>query len=153
MKIRKATHKNLDAILDLNLKLFKFEREFTKSYNLNWTYSKTGKDYFKSRLTRENGIVFVAEEEGEIIGYICGYVGEFAYRDPQNLAEIDNMYVKSSHRRKGIGKKLMEAFEKEARKKGAKRIKVEAIHANRIGKNFYQKQKYHQHGITFEKKL
>lgn len=153
MIIRKATLDDFNEILRLNLKLFNFERQYTKTYNLNWTYSKIGKDYFQKRITEKNGIMFVAVENKTIIGYICGYVGNFPYRKPPEIAEIDNMYVEEGFRRSGIGKKLVSYFEKKAKKKGAKRIKVEALAGNLIGKNFYKKRGLKEATVYFEKSL
>lgn len=153
MKIRKATIKDLKKIQKLNYKLFQFEKEFSKSYDFDWPYSKDGTKYFKKRLTKDNGIVLVAQENNKIIGYICGYVTSLSYRKPAQIAEIDNMYILKNYRRAGIGTKLVKEFEKRAKEKGAKRIKVGAIYKNKLGKNFYLRHGFKIHSIKLEKDL
>lgn len=153
MEIRKANLEDLKQILALNLALFKFERAFGTSYSLVWTYSEYGQSYFKRRLTQGNGIVFLVLEVKMAIGYICGYVDNFPYREPSRMGVIDNMFIKEDSRRQGVGSKLIEAFELEAKQKGATRIKVEAIFANNIARNFYRNSDFSPHLVVLEKEL
>ena len=45
--IKKADIRDLNKILELNKKLFEFEKQFGDTFNLDWTYSLKGKNYFK----------------------------------------------------------------------------------------------------------
>ena len=139
MLIRRATIKDLPAISGLSLDLFKYERAFTKTYNLKWTYSKIGQDYFTERITKKDGIVFVAQENKKIIGYICGYVGHWFFRIKPKMAEIDNMFVEPKYRYLGVGSKLVAVFMKRVKAMGASRVKVEAIYNNDLARNFWLK--------------
>ncbi|OIN89215.1 hypothetical protein COW80_05025 [Candidatus Beckwithbacteria bacterium CG22_combo_CG10-13_8_21_14_all_01_47_9] len=150
MLIRRATIKDLPAISGLSLDLFKYERAFTKTYNLKWTYSKIGQDYFTERITKKDGIVFVAQENKKIIGYICGYVGHWFFRIKPKMAEIDNMFVEPKYRYLGVGSKLVAVFMKRVKAMGASRVKVEAIYNNDLARNFYQKNQFHNHTVVLE---
>ncbi|EKD23127.1 MAG: hypothetical protein ACD_83C00042G0002 [uncultured bacterium] len=153
MTIRKATIKDLGKISELNLKLFQFERQFSDSCSLDWTFSQIGQTYFTNRITQENGIVFVAENNVHTIGYLCGYVFDFKARQPSSMAEIDNMYVEDKFRSQGIGGQLIKAFESEAKKRGVARLKVGAIFQNQQAVDFYEKSGFHSHEIMLEKDL
>ena len=138
MIIRKARLDDLDDILSLNKNLFKFERRFGKTYNLKWTYSKTGRKYFIHRLKSKKAVVVVAEDYEEIVGYILIYIDTYSFRSINPIAEIENMYVKKDFRNKGIGTKLAKMAIQEAKKKGTKRFKVEALVQNENAIRFYR---------------
>ena len=80
--------------------------------NLGSTSRKSFKTYLSS------GLSFVAEEDGEIIGFIFAQMLHNIY-DAENIVWIDNMGVHSYFRRLGIGYKLMEAMMEEGHKQGA----------------------------------
>ncbi len=153
MTIKKATLSNLPRILELNLELFKFEKQYGDSYSLEWTFSDTGKSYFKTRIRQD--LVFVAYDnfKDRIVGYICGYKYVHKARNPQNIAEIENMFVEETYRGRGVGSRLITLFEMEAKKLGVQRLKVSAILQNEWAIKFYQKVKFKKHEIVLEKDL
>ena len=59
-------------------------------------------------------MVFVAEEDGEIVGVLRG-----GRKD-----RLQSLFVKGSRHRQGIGRKLVERFEQESLRRGAKVIHV-----------------------------
>jgi N-acetylglutamate synthase-like GNAT family acetyltransferase len=152
-KIRLATLKDLPQIQALNLKLFKYERQFSNSYSLSWTFSDIGTAYFTKRITAENGIVFVSEHQQSLNGYICGYTFTHPARNPSAFAEIDNMFVEEHVRHQQIGSKLIKAFETKAHHQGVKIIKVGALFPNTHSHHFYSHHQFHSHEIIFEKHL
>jgi len=73
-------------------------------------------------------IFFVAVMDKKIVGMIRG-----------NKHQIVNLFVRGSQHKKGIGRSLLERFEKQARKSGSKEIRMKAsIYAI----PFYQKYGY-----------
>jgi GNAT superfamily N-acetyltransferase len=137
MEIRRAKKKDLDTIIKLNRELFLFEKNFSDKYNVEWPTQQAGIDYFRYRI--ESGIVFLADEDGRAIGYVCGKVFDnyFNMKDP-HLAELENMFVEEGYRGKGVGKMLIEEFEKECRAEGAKAISVRSIIRNSNAVEFYK---------------
>jgi GNAT superfamily N-acetyltransferase len=66
---------------------------------------------------RSSGCVLVLESRGEIVGYaaVCyGYSVEYGGRD----GFIDDLYVTPAFRRRGFGRRLFEAAERQARAAG-----------------------------------
>ncbi|MBP3434192.1 MAG: ribosomal protein S18-alanine N-acetyltransferase [Clostridia bacterium] len=99
-------------------------------------------------LARADFCGFLIEEKGEVAGYICG--GSL-FED----AEIARVAVAEKFRRKGLGGKLLETFENEAKARGAKRIFLEVRVSNRpaIGlytargfESFHVRKKYYADG-------
>lgn len=73
-------------------------------------------------------IFYVAEEKGEVVGYISG-----------GKNNIGNLFVSGKMHKKCIGRKLVDLFEKEAIRQGSKEIKIKAsIYAT----TFYQRVGY-----------
>ncbi len=138
VKIREATEKDLTKILELNHKLFLFEKSFAPYYNSEWPF-KEGKSYFKKRIkNKEEGIVLVCEVKNKVVGYIAGYIDEYSFRTLNPIAEVENMYVEENFRGKGIGTKLIKKFIKLAKDKGAKLVKVSAFCKNTSAQRFYK---------------
>jgi ribosomal protein S18 acetylase RimI-like enzyme len=52
---------------------------------------------------KPNQYVAVAEQDGEILGFACVYVGE----NSQWGSYVDNLHVRKDHQSKGIGKSLL----------------------------------------------
>lgn len=136
---RKATVDDLEEILALNRKLFLYERQFDKTYDINWTNSQTGRDYFLSRIKGNSAIVLVTEVKGQIIGYIVMHLSTLPFRSVNPIAEIENMFVKERYRRKGIGTQLVKKSIILARETGAKRFRVGALANNNSAISFYRK--------------
>lgn len=152
--IRKANIRDLGDILSLNLDLFKREyREYDKRLNLKWTYGKVGKSYFKKRVSGKNGFVLVAEDAGEIIGYLCGSVQKcpYDYRIIRRFAELENMIVNKKFRGKGIGEKLVQKFLKWCKDEKVNVISVNSSIQNEKGIAFYRKMGFKDYSLTLEK--
>lgn len=151
--IRRAGVNDLGDILRLNLDLFKKEyKEYDKKLNLKWTFGKVGRNYFKKRISGKDGFAFVAENEGKIIGYLCGSVGKcpYDYRLIPKYAELENMIVDKKFRGQGIGEKLVKEFLKWCKEKKADVISVNASAQNEKGIEFYRKMGFKDYSLTLE---
>lgn len=78
----------------------------------------------------EEKVRFVAEEDGEIIGFSD-------YNKETN--ELSGLYLKPDYTGEGIGKTLLERAEKDARENGLSRLWCKS---SKTAKNFYQKHGY-----------
>lgn len=154
LSIRKATVKDLDDVLRLNLDLFKKEyKDFDKSLDMKWTYGKKGRSYFKKRSSGKEGFCAVAENNGKIVGYLCGGLHIWGYREKAVYAELENMIVDKKLRGKGIGTILTKEFFKWCKSKGVKYISVTASAQNKPTIEFYRKLGFKDYNLTLEKKL
>ena len=78
------------------------------------------------------------EKDGQIIG------GLLAYMSVYKILYVDTVFVQEQYRRKGYGKKLMEAMEEKAKQLGANTIRLDTF--NWQGKDFYLALNYEQAG-------
>ena len=84
------------------------------------------------------GILF--EEGGQVCAYACEMV---IFED----AEILNVAVVPSFRRRGLGKELMLSLENYAKNKGAERLLLEVREGNIPARGLYEKQGFEAYGV------
>jgi len=154
-KIRKATIKDLNDVLRLNFDLFKKEyKEFDKSLDMNNTYSKEGKKYFRDRIIKKDGFVEVLEYKGKIIGYLVGGLSKKVdYRIKAKYAEAENMLIEKEYRGQGLGAKLMKGFISWCKENKVDYISLTASAGNKYAIEFYRSMGFKDYNLTLERKL
>jgi ribosomal protein S18 acetylase RimI-like enzyme len=86
-------------------------------------------------LEKNPNTCFVVEYNNEIIGTIMG--GNDGRR-----GHIYHLMVKPEHRKKGLGKKLLEKTEKALKKDGIRKTFLVAFKKNKIGNSFWESNGY-----------
>ena len=66
-------------------------------------------------------MVWIAVDDGEIVGVLRG-----GRKDKQQRTVLQSLFVKGNHHRQGIGRKLVERFERECLRQGATVIRLAA---------------------------
>jgi len=81
-----------------------------------------------------NAIAFAALEEQQPVGFIAGYVGRFHNgamgRDPGDTVTLARAWVDPAFRRRGVGRRLVEAGRSWAREREAKTLAVQVTENN-----------------------
>lgn len=95
---------------------------------------------FIEALKGTDNILVVAEENGEIYGYVCMYV---SFEE----GEITNVAVSEQYRNKGVGRLLMQGIEREAKANGVERIVLEVRVSNNSAISLYKSMNYRELGI------
>jgi len=97
----------------------------------------------------ENGLVWVAEHEGEICGFACAKVVAAEW-------EIENIVVAPEFQRRGVADRLMGALIGEAQKQAGTKIVLEVRESNLPARRLYEKhgfapvgrrKSYYQHPV------
>ncbi|MFA6428461.1 MAG: GNAT family N-acetyltransferase [Candidatus Buchananbacteria bacterium] len=153
--IKKARIQDLKAVQELNLLLFKKEyQEFDQTLDRQWTFSSAGEKYFKHRLTKDDGCIFLAYVDDKLVGYLAGGLNNhLPCRVLPKLAELENTLVLEEFRSQGIGTKLYQAFVDWCKTKGVKRLRVIASVQNVKGINFYRKSGFVDYDLILETEL
>ena len=123
MEIRPMKVKDLVKVRELELKCIReyFEKEIENKWD---SLPKEWKDNLGASNTRsymayvEGGLSFVAEEDGEIMGFIFAQMLHHVY-NTENMVWIENFGVHEYFRRIGIGYRLLRATIEEGKVKGA----------------------------------
>ena len=155
VSIRKAIKEDLEVIVKLNTELFKHDHAFDDTLDIAWPDSKWGRDYFIKRIKDIDSLTLIAEDDGEIVGYMIAHQTETPdhMKKDLKLAEIENTFIVSSYRRKGLGKEMYTVIEKWAKEKNANLITITASYNNEFGRSFYNKMGLIETDVTFQKKL
>jgi len=87
-------------------------------------------------LVREDQVVFVAEEENQVRGWIHGYFYRLFYEETS--VEIGGLVVDKDYRKRGIGKELIKALENWARLKNCRIISLRSNIKRTEAHKFYR---------------
>jgi len=91
------------------------------------------------------GFVLVARQGNATLGYAvvtAGYSLEFHGHD----LLLDELFVAETRRGHGVGSRLLDAIESEARRRGVAALHLEVDHANVHGQELYRRRGYADHG-------
>ncbi len=146
--IRQAKLEDLFSIQTLNNKLFELEyANFDDTLKVGWPFEKDGEEYFRRAIL--NDIVFVAEKDNNVVGYLAGSICEPVSYVLTDFAELDNMFVLEEYRKYGIGTMLFSYFKNYCISKKIKNIKVTASSKNLKAIQFYLKNGFEEYNSTF----
>ncbi len=115
-------------------------------------YSKHNGDSFKEVLKSPDNYVFVAEENGKIIGFATASI-RILVRYVKPIAELDELFVVEEFRKHGIGKKFMQKIEEIAKKRDCYRLYIASASRFEVAHKFYGGLGYTNYGFHFYKNL
>lgn len=145
MRIREAVKKDLSQLKSLFLEDQKYTKGFDKELVVN---EQTKKEMEKdvNRIFKEpNNKIFVAEENGEITGFIIPTFSPGVTRS----GWIGSIFISEPFRRKGTGSKLMEKGIDWLKQKGAKKVELTAYEVNQEALSFYKKNNFKKQPVKF----
>lgn len=125
MRIRPMTKEDCEQVASIE----------AVSFSMPWS-----KKAFTETVEKQNFRYYVAENDGEILGY-CGFLYVL------DEAEIPNVCVKASARQKGVGKQMMTVLIDEARKLGIAVLYLEVRESNMAARKLYEGLGFEENGI------
>lgn len=106
------------------------EQQFGLLNGHDWRWRKAR--HIDEDVKRDAAGVFVAEEDGQIVGYVTTW---------QDLAggigHIPNLAVAASHRNQGLGRQLLQHAMDHFRAAGLTHAKIETLAQNAVGNHLY----------------
>jgi GNAT superfamily N-acetyltransferase len=131
--IRKAVETDIPNLLPLMRELAEFEK-----YAGDFAVTEETLREHGFRRSPPDFHCFVAEDNGELAGFLVYYFVAFTYRAKPNLI-IKELYVAERRRSKRVGEHLMKEAAKEAARAGCGMIKWWVAKRNDRGMKFYQR--------------
>jgi GNAT superfamily N-acetyltransferase len=128
MIVRLATKKDLNQlarIFDMYRVYFKRESD-----------PEEAATFLQERLERKESVVFVADDEGELAGFVQLYP-LFSSVRLKKIWMLNDLFVLPEYRGKQISKQLIDAAKQLARETGAAGILLETEKTNEIGNHVY----------------
>ena len=99
------------------------------------------KEYVRGLLANEQAMAFVADEDGQVQGYVFVRLRTMSFLDtfrPHIVAEITNIAVAGHARDKGIERLLFDAAKLWARRQHAERLELIVWEFNEQARQFYE---------------
>ena len=152
MTIRPFRPKDRTAIDELAIKLHAhFAQVDDAAESLPFTSSRDAQDYMQWMINDSenmNGAIYVAEENGEVVGFIQGVIidhqpGQDAVFDavhaPRKDGWIGLLYVKPEQRGSGIGRALLDEIKRYFQSKNCDTLRLKVLSGNQPAIAFYEK--------------
>ena len=107
---------------------------------------------------KNNGLIYVVENEGRIVGFIAGVILKQSKEElfeciPTKAGRIIELFIDEQTRGQGVGTRLMEKMEECFRQNGCDVSRVKVFEPNVKAHNFYRKLGYQDRTIDMMKKL
>jgi len=115
-------------------------------------YSKHNNDSFEKVRKSNNNFIYVAEDNGKLIGFATFSV-RLVIRYPKPIAELDELYVVPTFRRKSVGKMLMYKVLSKAKELNCHRLFIESYYKHEAAHKFYETLGFTNYGYHFIKDL
>ena len=143
--IRFGTKKDITLLIPIR---FEVQEDYNKLAGKKIKITEEGvKKEFKHALSKK-GILLVAEENGELVGFLTATIVDNITRF---IGYIDDLAVTKKYRNKGYATQLMNKFEAEMKKKGVKTLKLGVKTNNEEAIRLYKKQGFKIEHYEMEK--
>ncbi|MFT6925320.1 MAG: GNAT superfamily N-acetyltransferase [Psychromonas sp.] len=142
MQIRNAVIEDYESLLELFRELDELHANIDSSRVQKHNGTARNKEEFARYMTGKNAELFICMEEDEIAGFantVFHYIEDDRFRVGRNFVLLDNLFVKSAHRRKGVGAALYQHVLKWAESNGTSNIEIQVFWGNELARNFYEK--------------
>ncbi|MGH3089144.1 MAG: GNAT family N-acetyltransferase [Rubrobacteraceae bacterium] len=108
-------------------------------YETSREAEKTMRSFLADLSSSSHSFLFVAEVEGEVVGFISGELREGSPTfHPRTWASVDDVFVDPEHRSLGIGRALLEDVKNWAAQRNADGVSLQVAAANERGRKFYR---------------
>lgn len=136
--IRKAQPEDIPAILRL-LEQVRAVHHAARPDLFRKTGTKYSAGDLSQMLNHTDNPVFVAEENGELTGYVMCQIrqADGAAQQPVKTLYVDDLCVSGKHRGRGIGRQLMEHAREYAREKSCHNLTLHVWEGNPAARAFY----------------
>ena len=137
LHIRPYRDEDLSALKEITVEAFDgvsidqiIERRFGLLRGGDWKGRKAG--HIDADVGRDRDGIFVAESDGEILGYVTTWTDDGA-----GIGHMPNLAVRAGHRGQGLGRRLIEHALDHFRRQGMTHARIETLENNDVGDHLY----------------
>ena len=98
----------------------------------------------------------MAEVSGQVVGFVCVWARvrpDEPDENPVEYAFVSDLVVGTAYRRRGIGRRLLEAAEGYARARGARSLRIGALTRNAAARSLYASAGFEEYEVELAKQL
>lgn len=160
MDIREYQDRDKDQIMQLMALFGEYLEEIDDMQRLK--YAQNGDVWFTNEMLKQirkyEGKIYVAEDQGKIIGFIAGYKQPIDKEGKMSgvtipSGRISELFVLDEYRGQGIGKQLIERIENHLKSIRCDVVKVEVFGPNKKAHAFYNNLGFTERNYDLIKKL
>ncbi len=133
MKVRRAQEKDLQDLVEVYLKSYKELEEYS------YTHTEDVQAYLNWLFRRDVAGIWVAEEKGQIVGFVASDGNWFSKREGKVVGAIHELAVLPEMRSRGIGKLLVEKALEYFKSRGLDTAELWVGDQNKPALDFYKK--------------
>ncbi len=141
--IEHAMPDDLPRVLDLWEELMNLTARYNQRYRLSPDARRRQENHYRGYFGNAASAILVARINGDVAAFCNIYVTRpSAVFDQQNLGVIENIYVESAHRRRGIAGSLVRRSHEFLKNHLADEVFVNVVLANKVSEAFWQSMGY-----------
>lgn len=131
--IRESSLEDTEVLDKLLTLLIRDEKKYDSNINEEFVVE----NFYENIINKDCNIIYVAEEDNKIVGYLYGYIKENDVT-LENTAVLDALYVIDEYRNKGVATSLVNGFKSWSRENNARYIEVQVLNKNIDAFNLYK---------------
>ncbi len=97
------------------------------------------RQFLEARLSKAQAIIFVAEVESQLVGFVLNYL-QYSSVSMNQFMVLNDLYVVNEFRNRGIGKLLIDVVKENCQQNQHKGIQLETAKKNEPGNHLYPKE-------------
>jgi GNAT superfamily N-acetyltransferase len=157
MLIRKFDEdKDTSSLRDCLIELQEFERRVDARMPAGEEIADAYMSDMFLQCAMSKGTIFVADMDGRVVGFAT-LLSQFSSGELDDgdleFALLSDIVVREECRGQGVGRQLLESAEEQARKDGARWLRVSVLAKNRLARQLYESIGFSELYIDFEKAL
>jgi GNAT superfamily N-acetyltransferase len=128
VRVRIATVRDLDAVLQLRLALLREHPDHPIYGRLRPDVSSRARELYTSQLRSTLECIFLADLDGDVVGILrCVESIGSPLLEPTRYAYVSSVYVKASARRRGVLRSMLRAAERWSRARGLDQMRLHNV--------------------------
>ena len=143
--LRTATHEDYEALCLLYAQLDRVHYQTLSDFFRSVEGPTRSREFFAEIFANEDAALFVAENEGALVGVIHCYIDSTPMVPvvvPCSFVHIVDMVVDESFRHHGVGQALLERVHQWTQEKGLAEVELAVWEFNTSARNLYEKLGY-----------
>ena len=143
ISIETCTPDDVAPIAGLWMCMMEEHRGFESRLQLSELAESAYKNYLSIQVRSRRSRVLIARDGDEIVGFICGYIAQnLPMFLPSEFGYISDLYVISSRRSSGLGRKLVDEMHDWFDQEGIDCTQLQVYRANGDGHAFWNRMGY-----------
>ncbi len=158
MNIREYKTEDREQLEALIAQLQDYEAGFIEGMRAGKEMASQDLDHLLKQCNEKQGKIYLAEEEGEIVGFICSLLEkqstDIMYYEPFSIfVEIEELMVLEKYRGRGIARSLIDKADDYAKENSLKKVKLNVLAKNILAREIYKKLGFEEDEIILVKKM